>query len=142
MKAGESRQETTTPIDPLRWVKIGRRWWVNFQCRLTLLARITKTGDSRKGLNLSRKDEEWNSVCEIVLAPHSGLSQSQKDVIEADYKMENGCLVLKVRKALIPYLLQRLNLAMAGENPTSKQIEIVNQEDIQEALSFLRKSEA
>ena len=35
MKAGESRPETTTQINPLRWVKIGRRWWVSFQCRLT-----------------------------------------------------------------------------------------------------------
>jgi chromosome segregation ATPase len=36
MIAGELRQEITTLINPLRWVKIGRRWWVNFQCRLTV----------------------------------------------------------------------------------------------------------
>ena len=35
MKAGESEPEITTQINPLGWVKIGRRWWVIFRCRLT-----------------------------------------------------------------------------------------------------------
>ncbi|MBE0597334.1 MAG: type II toxin-antitoxin system RelE/ParE family toxin [Desulfuromonadales bacterium] len=34
-KAGGSKPGVPTNTDPLRRVKIGRRWWVNFQCRLT-----------------------------------------------------------------------------------------------------------
>ena len=40
MKAGGSEPRKTTETNPLRWVKIGRRWWVNFQCRLTHLHRL------------------------------------------------------------------------------------------------------
>jgi hypothetical protein len=40
MKAGELKPETHTIINRWGWVNFGRRWWVNFQCRLTLKARI------------------------------------------------------------------------------------------------------
>lgn len=40
--AGESEPGKATKTDPLGWVKIGRRWWVNIQCRLTVQSFLFK----------------------------------------------------------------------------------------------------
>lgn len=55
-------------------------------------------------------DSAWNEGVEVRLAPHPDLSPFQRAVIEREYGMRDGAVVIPVRKALVTYLLDDLGL--------------------------------
>jgi hypothetical protein len=55
-------------------------------------------------------DDEWNRMAEIVLVPNPALSPPQATTVAAEYKMENGRLVIRTRAALVIYLVVELGL--------------------------------
>ena len=129
-------------IEPHALVYDGLRWQIRAYCCMTetfrdfLLIRILKVDDFRAGAGMREQDSDWNTLCEVVMVPHGDLSDSQKQVIEGDYKMQGGRLSLTVRRALVPYLFQRLNLSMAGKMPSEQQVEILNLDEIARLVSF------
>ena len=51
-------------------------------------------------------DDAWNTCVEIVLKPGTGLEKQQRAVLEVEYGMTDGCLRLRVRKAMLWYYLR------------------------------------
>lgn len=82
------------------------------------------------------QDEQWQNKVNLILCPDPRLNLLQQNVIERDYDMENGRLVLTERAALIPYMLQVFNidpLKLEGK-PEAQQIVIQNRNEIEDYL--------
>jgi WYL domain len=77
-------------------------------------------------------DLDWHRYAEAVIVPGRGLSSSQQKVIELDYGMENGRLVLQVREALLFYYLKHLGLLYGSEDCTpTDQIDLANRRELE-----------
>ncbi len=61
-------------------------------------------------------DQRWQQYVDLILQPHPALTPRQQDIIAQDYAMTNGQLVLPVRSALLPYVLQSLNLDITRQD--------------------------
>jgi predicted DNA-binding transcriptional regulator YafY len=72
-----------------------------------------------------KDDADWHNFIEAIIVPHPHLSKAQKLVVESDYCMEQGRLVLRVREALLFYHLDHLGLLERSEN-SKKQIALAN----------------
>ena len=117
-------------ISPHSFVHDGKRWHVRGYCFASnmfkdfLLARILEVGDERPGIIFKAEDQEWNQTVKLEIMPHPGLSEGQKKVIETDFGMFNGILVVEIRKAMVPYFLLKYNLGDHDHEapPESQQI--------------------
>mgnify|MGYP001949041398 CR=1 FL=1 len=81
-------------------------------------------------------DADWLETITLCLAPHPGLSDSQRRVIELDYGMTNGLAELTVRKCLLYYNLKRLGLDTPATDraPRDQQIVLANASEVFAAL--------
>jgi hypothetical protein len=61
----------------------------------------------------SEADISWNTRVNIILEPSSQLSNSQRDIVERDYQMGNGCLIIETRECLVYYQLSSMYLVDA-----------------------------
>lgn len=121
----------------------GYRWRIRAYCYLRksfrdfLLARILKIGDHQADEIDSSGDIMWHNFIEARIAPHPGLSEAQKKIIERDYGMENATGTIKVRAALYFYLERRLGLDKECESrpPHQQQIILLNRAEIDEMLA-------
>ena len=69
------------------------------------------------------------------------LSASKKKVVELDYGMTNGQVILETRQAMLYYVLQRLGLSRDGEvRPEAQQIQLKNASEVKAILEGLAKS--
>ena len=73
---------------------------------------------------------------DVVLVPHPGLSSAQRQLIEADFLMEQGEMHVECRRALLLYLLFQLNLNddQAGQKPEVIQLALKNRDEIRALL--------
>ncbi|WJN61599.1 WYL domain-containing protein [Pseudomonas sp. SO81] len=55
-------------------------------------------------------DSGWNTELAVVIEPDSRLKHEQRAIIEADYGMQNGQLLIETRGALVQYVLQRYQI--------------------------------
>lgn len=79
----------------------------------------------------SAEDIAWSKDVELVLAPHPDLSETQRRVIELDYGMQSGRVVIRTRQALLFYVLRQLGLDQTeGTTPQAQQIVLVNREEL------------
>ena len=69
------------------------------------------------------------------------MSASKKKVVELDYGMTNGQVILETRQAMLYYVLQRLGLSRDGEvRPEAQQIQLKNASEVKAILEGLAKS--
>ncbi|MDU0355791.1 WYL domain-containing protein [Paraglaciecola aquimarina] len=126
-------------IQPHIFIKTGLRWHLRafdekhrefrdlvlsrFGGELELLDKATHQGE---------QDQGWNTFVNIILAPDPRLSSAQKSVLEQDYQMQNGQLVIETRAALAQYLLQEMqvNFKYRDKSPEAQQLVLVNESDI------------
>ncbi len=135
-------QSLTRPEARWRWVAPhalgydGSRWHVRAFCeqerefRDFVLARILETGTMRPRQSDPVEDVDWSQSIELEIGPHPGLTESQRQIVIRDYRMEGGKVTLKVRKALLFYMLRRLGLDRdpSAESPRVQQIVLLNPE--------------
>jgi len=121
----------------------GFRWHVRAFChehndfRDFVLARILKISLEDGSTVDPATDTEWNQFVEAVIVPGADLSASQRRVIELDYGMERGRLILRVREALLFYFLRHLGLLYgADDKPPTDQITLENRAEL---MPFFRK---
>lgn len=135
-------QSMSKPDPSWRWISPhsfshdGMRWHVRSYCfkdntfKDFLLARILDIKNDRASIVFMEEDLDWYCFVEIRIVPHPGLSEGQKKVIEFDYGMENGQLSLNIRKALLPYFLQKYGLVEEKADPEKQQISLHNKGDL------------
>ena len=61
----------------------------------------------------------------VIIEPDSRLKPEQKAIIEADFGMEDGVLVIPTRRALVKYVLQRFQIDPKKLDPKAAAQQIV-----------------
>lgn len=129
-------------VSPHALAHDGYRWHVRLYCHLRnqyrdfVIARILEIQPSNATYVDSTEDKAWSNVVELVLVPNPELSGPHKRVIELDYGMANGKVVLRCRQALLFYVLKHLGLnQLTGSSPKAHQIVLENLADIAPLLS-------
>lgn len=140
-EAVEVRYQSMSSPDPeWRWIAPhalafdGFRWHARSFCEKSgeyrdfVISRIIETRQSRSTQMQTTADLAWDEVVELEIGPHPELSPIQKRVIELDYGMQNGRVVIPVRRALLYYALKRLGLDTdpAARKPQDQQIVLLN----------------
>ena len=130
-------------IVPHHLVKTATRWHLRAWCedkkqfRDFLLSRFHGIPDllDKSTIN-SADDEGWNTEVEVILAPDPRLSGEKRKIIEQDYAMIDGRLVLSSKACMVNYLLQSLNLDphKLEAEAEAQQLVIVNLVDIKKWL--------
>ncbi len=144
-EAVEARyQSMSLPNPEWRWIVPhalafdGFRWHARSFCEKSgeyrdfVISRIIETRHSRSVQLPSAADAAWNDIVELEIGPHPELSPNQKRVIELDYGMQNGRVIIPVRRALLYYALKRLGLdtKTSVRKPQDQQIVLINQEAV------------
>ena len=113
-------------ISPHTLVYTGFRWHVRAYChsknnfRDFLLSRIDRTPQPVDvDLQAIDADKDWSEFVSITLTPNEKLSAHQKALVERDFCLPDGRLVLSVRRALAHYTLQRYQAAVAEDEAAS-----------------------
>lgn len=130
-------------IQPHVFVKTGLRWHLRAydekhkEFRDFVLSRFTGQAELMdKATHTAKKDTDWNTFIDIKLVPDSRLSPQQKNVIQQEYMMQNGQLIISTRAALAHYLLQEMqvNIKFHDAQPEAQQLVLANKKDIQKWL--------
>jgi hypothetical protein len=120
----------------------GFRWHVRAFCHLDqrfndfLLPRTLGVGDMGDPGPGAEHDVLWQETFEVEIAPHPELTDSQKAVVAKDFGMADGRSVLRVRYAMLFYVLKRLGLLgdAAKQNPRTQHIVALNAKETARAL--------
>jgi len=86
-------------------------------------------------------DEDWHQTITLKIAPHPGLSDNQRRIVELDYAMNDGAAELSVRKCLLFYNLKRLGLDVdpSIRAPQDQHIVLINDGEVRAALERGRR---
>ncbi|AZL66886.1 WYL domain-containing protein [Pseudomonas oryziphila] len=127
-------------IAPHTLVYTGMRWHVRAYCekngqyRDFVLSRLRGQPDLLDASpNTREQDEDWNIEVPIIFEPDWRLNAAQKAIIETDFGMTQGQLVVSSRRALVKYVLQRYqidhrNMAIL---PEAQQLVVSNLQELQ-----------
>lgn len=127
-------------IEPHTLVYTGMRWHVRAYCekngqyRDFVLSRLRGQPDLLDASpNTREQDEDWNVEVPIIFEPDWRLNAAQKAIIETDFGMTQGQLVVPSRRALVKYVLQRYqidhrNMAIL---PEAQQLVVSNLQELQ-----------
>ena len=128
-------------IEPHSLVNTGLRWHVRaysedtYDFRDFVLSRfVAATCLDDEAESSAEYDDDWTELVSMQLAPHPGLNEKQKQSLLLDYGAENNEIVIHVRRALVGYLLHRLNVDTTRDhalNPNAYQLVLVNREEIE-----------
>jgi predicted DNA-binding transcriptional regulator YafY len=135
-------QATWRWISPHAFAFDGHRWHVRAFCHIDhtfkdfLLPRFLKTRGTGEGAAGSGDDSIWNEMVTLGLKPHPGLTPEQKRVIAQDFGMKGERLDVRVRLALLYYVLKRLNLDFEEEKRPAREQHVVlaNRDEVSKAL--------
>lgn len=79
-------------------------------------------------------DADWDRIITVRLRPAARLSAGQRQVVEADYGMQDGEARIEVRAALLFLFLRRMRLDQDGGS-----IEVVNRVEVQGELKRMNE---
>lgn len=129
----------TRLIAPHTLIYTGMRWHVRAYCeknreyRDFVLSRLRGEPELLgKADNKITEDAIWNTEVAIVIEPDSRLTDAQKSIIETDFGMLDGKLVIPSRRALAKYVLQRYQIdpKKIEPMPAAQQIVVKNLNDL------------
>ncbi|MCB1844442.1 MAG: WYL domain-containing protein, partial [Halioglobus sp.] len=124
-------------IVPHTLVYTGLRWHVRAWCEKNQAYRdfvLSRFRDIPEILDDSPHgvagDAGWNEEVVIRIVADPRLSSAQRDVVEADYGMQDGALEIHTRGRLVPYVLQQLHIdsRASAADPNAQQIVVANRE--------------
>ena len=131
----------TRLIAPHTLIYTGMRWHVRAYCeknrdyRDFVLSRFRGMPElmDDETENTREKDPGWTSQVQVIIEPDSRLKSEQQAIIETDYGMQDGQLLIKTRGALVQYVLQRyqIDTTKVHTKPTAQQIVVVNLDELQ-----------
>jgi len=128
-------------LEPHTLVDTGLRWHMrayqeaSYDFRDFVLSRISEAEclDAPAESNL-QYDDDWVEYVNLRLAPHAGLDAAQRDSLLLDYGANDEVIEISVRRALLGYLLQRLNIDTTPDhsmNPNACQLMLLNRDEIE-----------
>lgn len=133
-----SSQPSERWLSPHALAYDGFRWHMRAYCHKRsgfydfVLARILAIASSEGTEIDPGTDVIWHQIVDLVLAPHPGLPEGKRKVIELDYGMMDGEVHLHCRQALLYYTLKRLGLLVDDEpDPNKQQIVLANRHLVQ-----------
>ncbi|MHB1213578.1 MAG: helix-turn-helix transcriptional regulator [Thiobacillus sp.] len=128
-------------IEPHTLVDTGLRWHVRAyneqRCdfRDFVLSRITAAECLDAPAESSvQYDDDWVEMVSLKLGPHRGLDAARRDSLLLDYGANGGAIEVNVRRALLGYVLQRLNVDTTPDhslNPNAFQLMLLNRDEIE-----------
>ena len=128
-------------IEPHALVNTGFRWHVRaynedtFDFRDFVLSRFEDaTCLDQMAESSAQYDDDWVEIITLQLAPHPNLDDKKRTSLLIDYGCENDLIEIKIRRALIGYLLRQLSVDTTQDhslNPTKYQLIIVNRDEIE-----------
>lgn len=131
----------TRLIAPHTLIYTGMRWHVRAYCerngdyRDFVLSRFRGIPDLMDDISENGRDADngWNTQVRVVIEPDSRLKPEQKAIIETDYGMSVGQLVVETRGALVQYVLQRYQIdpTKVHAKATAQQIVVANLDELQ-----------
>jgi len=122
-------------LSPHALVFTGSRWHVrahstyHHDFRDFLLSRMRPVpelgGAAARGVD---QDHDWQTMVNVRIGAHPGLSPAQQAIIEHDFGMVSGVLERRMRLALVPYYLQLMRVGKGDteRDPASQQIVLLN----------------
>lgn len=140
----ESNKERV--IEPHSLVNTGFRWHVRayneetFDFRDFVLSRfedatcLDETAESG-----AQYDDDWVEIISLKFAPHPKLDEKNRDSLLIDYGSNNEIIEIKIRRALIGYLLQQLSVDTTTDhslNPNKYQLIVLNRDEIEPFASW------
>lgn len=125
-------------IRPHSLANDGYRWHVRAWCeehqeyRDYVLGRILSVFQPEACDSEPPEDVEWESFTKLILVPHPGLTDEQKETIARDYKIDDGELAVVIRVALSFYFIRRYNLDLReGQLPPERaQLFLKNHDEV------------
>jgi len=130
-------------IQPHVFVKTGLRWHLRAYCedkkqfRDFVLSRFRGRPELlNAATHPGEHDHAWHTTVPLIFQADHRLSSAQKALIEQDYQMQNGQLLVNTRAALAQYLLKELqvNTKFHDEKAEAQQLVLVNKDDIKQWL--------
>lgn len=145
-------QSMSSPQPSVRWISPhslaydGSRWHVRSLCHNDRkykdfnLGRILNILDSREHLFDHSIDYKWHNEIEIIIAPHPLLDEGHKSLIERDYCMDNGQVVVSIKAAFFYYYTNNFGLKSGHEklSPKEQQIILLNLEETNTKVQMLK----
>ncbi len=144
-----SYQSTSSPdpedrvIVPHALAHDGFRWHARALCSKDqvfkdfVLGRILKSALGEQSDIDAGTDEDWHQTITLKIAPHPGLPETQRRVVEYDCAMNDGAAELSVRKCLLFYNLKRLGLDVDPGicAPQDQHIVLINDGEVRAAFA-------
>jgi len=119
-------------IAPHTLIYTGMRWHVRAYCeknrqyRDFVLSRLRGVPELLdKSDNTAAMDDDWNSEISVIIKADERLDAAQKSIIETDFGMFEGQLVVPSRRALLKYVIQRYQIDPRSLNPNEEAQQIV-----------------
>ncbi|UVL76511.1 WYL domain-containing protein [Pseudomonas putida] len=133
-------------IAPHTLVYTGMRWHVRAYCeknrmyRDFVLSRLRGVPDvhEEQTENGIDQDVEWNTPVDVIFKPDERLTAAQRAIIEVDYGMTDGQLVVGSSQALVKYVVKRfgVNPNMHDARPEAQQLVLANRAELKPWLSL------
>ncbi|NWG39999.1 MAG: WYL domain-containing protein [Hydrogenophilaceae bacterium] len=134
-------------LEPHTLVDTGNRWHVRAYSEATcdfrdfVLSRFIEAEClDEYAVSSVEYDEDWVETLPLKLGPHRLLSAKKRENLLIDYGAVNGVIEIEARRALIGYVLQRLNVdtSLAGtKNPDAYPLMLLNREEIEPFASWV-----
>ncbi|HGW4092880.1 TPA: helix-turn-helix transcriptional regulator [Pseudomonas aeruginosa] len=131
----------TRLIAPHTLIYTGIRWHVRAYCeknrdyRDFVLSRFRGIPELMDDQSEHTREDDlgWNTLVPVIIEPDSRLKPEQRSIIEADYGMQDGHLVIEARGALVQYVLQRYQIdpTKLHTKATAQQIVAANLDELQ-----------
>lgn len=128
-------------IAPHTLIYTGMRWHVRAYCeknrdyRDFVLSRFRGVPElqDEKHDNGQDGDTGWTAEVAVIIEPDPRLKPQQKAIIEQDFGMQGGQLIIPTRGALVQYVLQRfqIDLTKIQTRASAQQIVVTNLDELQ-----------
>ncbi len=127
-------------IEPHSLVNTGFRWHVRaynedtFDFRDFVLSRfVSAECQDTDAESSAQYDDDWTEIISVQLTPHPKLDEEKQSSLLIDYGSDD-VITIKVRRALIGYLLQQLSVDTTADhalNPNKYQLIVLNRDEIE-----------
>lgn len=128
-------------LEPHALVDNGLRWHIraysqeSYDFRDFVLSRVVDAEclDQPAESN-AQYDDDWMETVTLQLGPHIDLDAAKRASLLLDYAAPDGVIAITVRRALLGYILQRLNVDSTKEhsmNPNAYQLMLLNRDEIE-----------